>query len=341
MKVIIEYEASWGNSFLDGSNNEPLPSKGRDFIATGKKLSKNYYQKTVTKDTVMGLLNRLIGDQRKLYQSRQDENYYLKDIEEVFNEKTDLIDKPTAVSEEVVFLRNIGKSDDQNSFVGLLKNDSPIFTSAFSPELWGILWLDFQELYSFVINETYQIKMTDSVYYPLRIKSQIEQVGAIKLKEENLKQALEMIEVFKNNLVDYKFESEKPKILSLYLSALYIQINRLLKTKEEIKSVLTKKGNISGISCNSFTAKDFLGAFSGGKKRSWGAPYLFKERIKGAGEVTHRLTKKSGVLTILLKISKERAENLKQRIEEAAVAPFYLGKKGLAYVTKIDTREVE
>lgn len=27
MRIIIEYESSWRNSFLDGSNNEPLPKK--------------------------------------------------------------------------------------------------------------------------------------------------------------------------------------------------------------------------------------------------------------------------------------------------------------------------
>lgn len=31
MQIIIEYESSWRNSFLDGSNNEPLPKGGRNF----------------------------------------------------------------------------------------------------------------------------------------------------------------------------------------------------------------------------------------------------------------------------------------------------------------------
>jgi hypothetical protein len=28
MQIIIEYESSWRNSFLDGSNNQPLPKGG-------------------------------------------------------------------------------------------------------------------------------------------------------------------------------------------------------------------------------------------------------------------------------------------------------------------------
>ena len=34
MKIEIEYEASWRNSFLDGSNDEVLPKKGRKFIGS-------------------------------------------------------------------------------------------------------------------------------------------------------------------------------------------------------------------------------------------------------------------------------------------------------------------
>ena len=68
MQIIIEYEASWRNSFLDGDNNRPLPEKGRKFIASMKSLNhaENYIQRNITKDTVMGILNRLIGEQNKL-----------------------------------------------------------------------------------------------------------------------------------------------------------------------------------------------------------------------------------------------------------------------------------
>jgi uncharacterized lipoprotein len=39
----------------------------------------------------MGILNRLIGDQRKLYQARQDENYYFTEVEKVLQEN-DIVD---------------------------------------------------------------------------------------------------------------------------------------------------------------------------------------------------------------------------------------------------------
>ena len=83
MQIIIEYESSWRNSFLDGSNNEALPKKGRKFIGsmTSLKQGENFIQREITLNTVMGILNRLIGDQRKLYQARNHPDYYFADIE--------------------------------------------------------------------------------------------------------------------------------------------------------------------------------------------------------------------------------------------------------------------
>ena len=68
MKIIIEYESSWRNSFLDGSNNEPLPKNGRKFVGsmTSLRKSENYIKHEVTLDTVMGVLNRLIGDRKSV-----------------------------------------------------------------------------------------------------------------------------------------------------------------------------------------------------------------------------------------------------------------------------------
>ena len=76
MKIEIKYKSSWRNSFLDGSNNEPLPKGGRKFVASMTNLKKegNYICRNITHDTVMGVLNRLIGDQRKLYQSRSQDS---------------------------------------------------------------------------------------------------------------------------------------------------------------------------------------------------------------------------------------------------------------------------
>ena len=46
-----------------------------------KKHPENFIKREVTIDTVMGVLNRLIGDQRKLYQAREDDSYFFKNID--------------------------------------------------------------------------------------------------------------------------------------------------------------------------------------------------------------------------------------------------------------------
>jgi hypothetical protein len=78
------------------------------------------------------------------------------------------------------------------------------------------------------------------------------------------------------------------------------------------------------------------------RKKIWGNPYIRKERIKGIGEVTSLMTKASGQLEINLDVSREKAKEIKSMIENAGVSSFYLGKKGLAYISQeIDTRELK
>nr|WP_275715387.1 type I-Fv CRISPR-associated protein Cas5fv [Sulfurimonas sp. SAG-AH-194-L11] len=128
---------------------------------------------------------------------------------------------------------------------------------------------------------------------------------------------------------------------TLYCSSLYIQYNRLLN-KYDMSSVLTKSGTISGISKRIFTKKDFMNRFTtGDKKKIFGNPYIKKEFIKGEGQVTSTLQKANGTLDITLDIPREKAKELKRLIENAGVSSFYIGKKGLAYVTNIDPREVQ
>ena len=74
---------------------------------------------------------------------------------------------------------------------------------------------------------------------------------------------------------------------------------------------------------------------TGDKKMVWGNPYIKKDYIKGQGEVTSSIAKTNGLLTIDIDIDSDQAKDLKEKIEAAGVSSFYLGKKGLAYVTDI------
>ena len=80
---------------------------------------------------------------------------------------------------------------------------------------------------------------------------------------------------------------------------------------------------------------------TGEKKKIWGNPYIRKERVKGIGEVVSLMTKASGTLDIQIDVDKAKAREIEGMIENAGVSSFYFGKKGLAYITDIDTREVK
>jgi len=332
MQITIDYEASWRNSFLDGNNNETLPKKGRGFIGSGQKLDKaeNFIKRDITLDTVMGILNRLIGDQRKLYQSRSSENYYFRELEEIIVYQ----DKPKIKNNEVVYIRNMTGSTDQNSFTGAIKVNAPIFLSDYSQPFWGVLALDFDGLCEFIIHNTQVNKSIQAD--PLAIISRLELLNKEKpvADEGSVHEARKILNTHYPD-AQYLDSKERVKPIMFYCSGLYLQMSRLEK-QFDMRSAKTRSGGISGISKRGFTKKDFMDRYTTGKKKKvWGNPYMRKERIKGEGEMISMLTKASGQLEINLDIEQEKAKELKTMIDNAGVSSFYLGKKGLAYVSRI------
>jgi len=334
MKIIIDYESSWRNSFLDGSNNEPLPKKGRNFIAsmTNLKDSKNFIKREITLDTVMGILNRLIGDQRKLYQARNQTPYYFAEIEPLIT----FADKPNRINDnEVTYIRNMLGNTDQNSFSGIIKVQDPMFLADYAPEFWGVLALDFNELCQFIIENTRVEK--NIALDPISIIAKLEILDKEKpVVDEG--QVTEAKAILNRHFSDAEYVDGKGMIkpIMFYCSSLYLQLERLKDRFADIDSAKTKAGGISGISKCGFTKKDFMKRFTTGSgKLIFGNPYIRKERIKGVGEVAYFMTKASGQLEINLEIDKDKAREIKTMIENAGVSSFYLGKKGLAYVSDI------
>jgi len=343
MRITIKYEAAWQNSFLDGSNNEPLPKGGRGFVGSMTNLYKrnsdgkypNFIERKVSHDTVMGVLNRLVGDQRKLYQSRQAQNYFFTALENNITFEN-IHDRSKPLNKEIVYIRNITGSTDQNSFTGMIKGNDPIFSSDYSDAFWGLLTLDFEDVCQFIVNPDFVVENTRT-FDPLSILEQLEQLNKLK--------ATEVIGIVEDALAELKARfpdaeyidgKDMIKPIMFYCSALYLQISRLSQQHFDLTNALAKNGGISGISKRGFTPKDFMDRFTtGSKKPIWGNPYLLKEKRKGEGEVTSLLTKANGTLEIHLNIEQEKAEQLKYMIEAAGVSSFYLGKKGLAYVDSI------
>ena len=340
MRIIIDYEASWRNSFLDGSNDEPVPKKGRNFVASMTELKKaeNYFSREVTKNTVMGILSRLIGDQRKLYDARQSKHYYFADIENLIDFK----DKPKVINQEIAYIRNMKGSTDQNSFTGMIKANSPIFLSDYSVEFWNVLSLDTEQLCDFILDEKSVLDFEIDqalVLDPISILNRLELLGKVKPMEnsDRIKLASEKLS---QNFEKYKPLNAKGQILvlSMYCSALYLQLQRL-ESHFDMQSAKSKMGGISGISNNGVTPKDFMKAYTTGSgKLIYGNPYMREEFVKGEGKIIHKLNKASGQLEISLNIDLDKAQDLMQKIEYAGVSSFYLGKKGLAYVSDIRLR---
>ena len=338
MKIEIEYEASWRNSFLDGSNDEALPKKGRKYIGsnTALKKSENYIRRDVSLSTVMGILNRLIGEQRKLYQARQDEAYFFKGMES----KVSFQDKIKIQNNELIYLRNMSGNTDQNSFTGMINTEDKMFTSDYSQEFWSVLMLDIDELLAFIVDNKKNDKCI--VLDPLAIVDRFAEISKLKVieKDETVTRALKTLET-KFEGTNYENNKEKVVPLNLYCSSLYLQLERL-SSKYDLSSALTKTGTLAGISKRLFTKKDFMNRFTTGeKKKIFGNPYMVKSFEKGEGQVTSMLTKASGTLDIIIDIPRDEAKELKKMIDNAGVSSFYLGKKGLAYVTHISTKEVQ
>ncbi len=339
MNIQIEYEASWRNSFLDGSNDEPLPKKGRKFVASGTNLNdskhpENYIERNITLNTVMGVLNRLIGDQRKLYQARECNNYYFREIEPTISFKDNALK-----TNDVTYIRNITGNEDRNSFTGMLKTSCSIFQSDYSQELWGVLALELNELFSYITKGEKVKAIID--LDPLMICNRFDQINKIKASP-NDGIAREAVELLERHFPGTGYLNSNGDVVPsyVYCSALYLQLERL-NDQYDFNTALSKNGNISGISKRIFTKKDFMNSFTtGDKKKIWGNPYIRIVTKKGEGKTISYMTKASGTLDIQIDVNREKAKEIKTMIENAGVSSFYLGKKGLAYVTDIDTREV-
>ena len=212
MKIEIEYEASWRNSFLNGSNDEALPKKGRKFVgsSTALKKNENFIQREVTHNTVMGILNRLTGEQRKLYQTRKDVNYYFRDIENKVSFKDDV----SLESSEIVYLRNMSRNTDQNSFTGAIKTDHEIFNSEYSIPFWGVLELGLDALLEFIVDGI--AIQNCNILDPLLISERFSQIGKLKSLaiEEKAKEALLVLE---EKFVGTNYMNNKDEIVPLNL----------------------------------------------------------------------------------------------------------------------------
>ena len=404
MKITIEYNSVWQNSFLEPEIKGSQKNR-RKFTATSKQ--KKRVSAPITRNTVLGILCRLMGDQRKLYDIQNSEDYVFKNIEEqvtfTINNR-----KNNTFTETAFIINKSDKRCAQSTFIGVLPDDTPLFFSETASQLWSVLYLSLDKVMHFIlsneVNKTDQNDQQNLNYSsPKRLLSRINEITDKKSEFgkpiKSIKRMIEEIEIIRDKVekryLDQKekFENiEKPtkaKIntfkkqrekydenkqdlndkasalqtsdavafdatlkkcitklkeqfpdqvyfddgvvypIRLYASALYIQAYRMndlgmdisycLKKNEDI--VIQGFSKISKPNSGFNGTRDFLNKLAGGKTKTVGTPY--------------QLTKSDGILDIEIDVDNSTSKKIYNCIVNAGVSSFYLGKKGLAYVSRI------
>lgn len=335
MKIIIEYNSSWDGILLDGLNDELNFNKNRKQLKKGTKDESIPISHSINKNTIMGILYRLVGEQRKLWMVRKSNDY----LGFLYN-KIDWTVKDEIVSRELVALRDIHNTDHPNSFAGISRNESNIL---FKEQKYYSYFLfpltcSIKELYDLIVskkfkqNLNFEIKGRLDLLSFLEPKSPYHQDISLLNNNEINKMMSSLQTEFSN--VNYKV-TDLNKIDIYRLSALYMVSEFLYANNkglrdlgEDIKN--NKKNHWhKGISHRIFTFKDFVGSQSA---KGYVISYPMDDSFRDKKE---RLKKKDGILEIKIELPFDQANNLKICIEKAGISVFNIGKKGTAYIKKI------
>ena len=347
MKIVIEYSSSWDVKLLENNISKSSINKYRKII------KKNAKSNGVTFNTILGILYRLVGDQRKVWHILE-RNNYLGLTEQNIRFKTYNVKK----TKESIALRDISGVFNPASTIGLAKKEShPVFKDK---NICGMMMFPFYcepiELYDLIVNSKFGnvrpfdmksrisiIKIFDKLKSEIDLeiknnnnltKMEIKNGVQITQKEVNglsLKQRLDIMSVLRNKFPDVNYFSSREADISKYyifcLSAMYICYDEIVKKYPYVsnfdKNNKDKKW-AKGISKRNITDKDLVGSITGGKNTTINYPMM--------------IDTSSGFLEITIDTDEESAIQLKEMIEYANVGCFQVGKKGLAFVKQINTR---
>ena len=217
MHIIINYDSCWQASFLEEQHNASLTK--RKFIATSK--SRGETVKPITKNTVMGVLCRLIGDQRKLYEARNSNNYFFtKNFGGVVEDEISFDFPKRSTYQETMYITN--KSDDrcsQSIFLGVISDNNPYFFSQEAKQLWSVLFLSVSDLLKFILNNKAEGMLVESspkkliARVNLLIDSKSNEGVVLKRQERLLLEKTKIADKNKQKLSNYlnKLKENSPK----------------------------------------------------------------------------------------------------------------------------------
>jgi hypothetical protein len=372
--IVINFDSCWQNGFLEAEDGlelkrKKLVPKVRDFFATSE--SNQSTKKVLTKSTVLGVLLRLIGDQRKLYDAKQADDYYFKNVEDAISFSYD--DGRKAFDEKVIVINKSDNRCAQSTYLGVVADDTQLFSSPYSKNLWHVLDLNINEICDYLNQDSInEIAMGDiSLNHVLRKVRDIQSLEKLEFKETTLERHKHTITKLEKEISELDIEDKK------YQSQLNKKINSIEKAKSEITKLnsdenknrlniflkkailkfpkLENKGGVYPMALygaalyltahklrdeglvNFLSSKNKLAGFSE-ESFSFNGTRDFLNPLAGGLKKTVRtpanISKHSGKLLINIKPPID-TKDLIQRIEFAGVSSFYLGKKGLAYVEDI------
>lgn len=315
-------------------------------VAVIKKRFPHYDYQGIGKDTVLGLLCRLVGDVRRLDDVKKLPNHPIIGIEKDIS----FCDDPEykQFQSETMLLHTPIK-EVSGLGAGIISKDhffassnplSEVLCSVFNARTLQ----DISQLYNGLkankdnlLNGKYGKSIT-----PLQI---VEEMKFFEnLTQENKSHF--------NSLVKTSKVKNIGGVLMVEMVAYLTRLNAFSKGKWRLADYVNNKGSFPGIGSSSgiFTVKDFYSLFVNKKKQSWVMPYqvnLYKDFFANDDQKilnTHAnvgVIKECGRLRISIDRPYEECLALVQQIEEASVQTFQIGKKGLAYIEKIDLGEYE
>lgn len=353
MEIVINYSSKWGNSFLsapqevspeDFNNGKHVNiHEGRSYIASLSNMNsgKNkdnaldaYKQRGISLDTVTGVIYRLIGARQSLAKMKLCDKSI---ISELNNKNSIRFSVDEIETDELVYLRNNSLNTDQNSYSGVPNADfleDPDIQKAVS-----VVFMSSEQLKNLIINNEYcdvNEKITDIIELANKLSGIYSDKKNYAVDEECYQSINDSYQPIFGMGVD-----EKANLVLL-------AINKTMKSVSEsekghlVNRFLTKNGTFSGVSMNgkTFTFKDFMKKFAQ-SKFVYGNPYQTDFWVKRPDnpekntKFNKKLTKSTGVLRIFIDCSGDEAAEIAGMIECAGVSSFYLGKKGLAYISEI------
>ena len=379
MEIIIEYEAKWSIKLTDSfgattinsmqdliinyqnaknlSNDLKIKSSDSfeeklnkiNLFSSKNKNTNNYQYKTITKDTIMGLLSRFIGDVRRLDEIKLDpQNNFLYSIEDKISFKN----VPSFYQNEIISLATKEKML-QNNGAGIINDNIDLIKkNDFTSLLYSPLIVEpkINEIVNFITslknNNIDNIKKyNDKININIIVSAFNFWQSYTKniIEDENNYQILVDEFQVKKNKKD-KQEKQKINILGLMIIEVlkYMVKNNLFI--EERKNSLSKNGNLAGISTISgnLTIRELYKTLAKPKLSSSMplelsiGPVFFDINEKNVNkDIKIGLIKEGGQIKIKLDFDSEEEKFFKTYLENSGIATFHVGKKGLGFIKQV------